>query len=92
MTDPQGFLEMHRRWVIGGLLAGLVLVGILAFKDYGIAWDEPVQRQYGSEVYEYVVHHDQTLFLNRHRYYGPVFELALYSLEQTPESVGRVAW
>lgn len=82
MGDHQGFLETHRRWLIGGLLAGLVLAGILAFKDYGIAWDEPVQRQYGSEVYEYVVHHDQALFLNRHRYYGPVFEMALYSLEK----------
>jgi len=82
MGDYQGFLEAHRRWVVGGLLVGLLVVGILAFKDYGIAWDEPVQRQYGSEVYEYIVHHDQALFLNRHRYYGPVFELALYSLEK----------
>ncbi|MFZ1946361.1 MAG: glycosyltransferase family 39 protein [bacterium] len=73
----------RRPWLAPALALGAMLaLGIAASDDYGIAWDEPVQRQYGSEVYDYVFHHDQGLFLNRHRYYGPVFELALYSLEK----------
>jgi hypothetical protein len=72
-----------RTWVAPALfLAGLLAVGLAAFGDYGIAWDEPVQRQYGSEVYNYVVHGNGALFLDRHRYYGPVFEFLFYSLEK----------
>jgi hypothetical protein len=82
MARVLGFLEAHRRLVVGGVLGLVLLAGILAFRDYGIAWDEPVQRQYGSEVYGFIAHHDQALFSDRHRYYGPVFELVLYSLEK----------
>jgi len=72
-----------RTWVAPVVLLGALLIaGLAAFGDYGIAWDEPVQRQYGSEVYNYVVHRDGALFLDRHRYYGPVFELLFYSIEQ----------
>jgi hypothetical protein len=73
----------RRAWLAPAIALGAMLVlGLAASDDYGIAWDEPVQRRYGGEVYEYVVHHDQGLFLNRHRYYGPVFEMSLYSLEK----------
>lgn len=72
-----------RAWLAPACALGAMLIlGLAASGDYGIAWDEPVQRQYGSEVYDYVFHHDQGLFLDRHRYYGPVFELSLYSLEK----------
>jgi hypothetical protein len=60
----------------------LLVVGLIAFKDYGISWDEGVQRQYGERVYRYITQGDERLFLDRHRYYGPVIEGALYSLEQ----------
>ena len=82
MAGALAFLDAHRRLVVGGFLGIVLLAGLLAFRDYGIAWDEPVQRQYGSEVYGFVAHHDQALFSDRHRYYGPVFELVLYSLEK----------
>lgn len=76
------FLNAHT-WVAPALFLGALLaVGLAAFGDYGIAWDEPVQRQYGSEVYNYVVHRSGALFLDRHRYYGPVFEFVFYSLEK----------
>ena len=80
--DPSGFLEAHKRIVVAAFLGAVLVAGILVFKDYGVAWDEPVQREYGTEVYQYVVHHDQALFMDRHRYYGPVVELALYGLEK----------
>jgi hypothetical protein len=76
------FFEAHA-WLAPAIMLGAFLViGVAASRDYGIAWDEPVQRQYGSEVYSYVVHGDQSLFLNRHRYYGPVFEMLFFSLEK----------
>jgi hypothetical protein len=82
MTRVANYLEIHRRIVVTVFLGVMLAAGLAGFRDYGIAWDEPVQRQYGSEVYAYVVHHDQQLFLDRHRYYGPVVELLLYSLEK----------
>jgi hypothetical protein len=70
-------------WVVPAIsLAVLLAVGIAAFDDYGISWDERVQRQYGQEVFAFVTEGDQQLFMDRHRYYGPVFELLLYSLER----------
>jgi hypothetical protein len=63
--------------------AVLLLVGLGVFRDYGISWDERVQREYGEKVYNYIADGDRELFMDRHRYYGPVFELALYSLEKT---------
>jgi hypothetical protein len=72
-----------KQWVAPAILLGaFFLIGISVSGDYGIAWDEPVQRQYGCDVYNYVVSSDQSLLLNRHRYYGPVFEVLLVSLEK----------
>lgn len=36
-----------------GLLAALVAVVLLTFRDYGIAWDEPVQNVYGKMALNY---------------------------------------
>jgi hypothetical protein len=82
MARVAAFLETHRWAAVTIFLGAVLAVGLVAFKDYGIAWDEPVQRQYGRDVYQYITKGDQELFLNRHRYYGPVFELLLYSLEK----------
>jgi hypothetical protein len=60
----------------------LFFVGLIVFKDYGVSWDEPIQRQYGINVYEYVFHGDKALLSDRHRYYGPVFELFLVTIEK----------
>ena len=75
-------IEKRRRVAPALVLAAILVIGIAGSKDYGVAWDEPVQMQYGSEVYNFVAHRDQSLFLDRHRYYGPVFELSLFSLEK----------
>ena len=62
--------------------AALLLVGLGVFRDYGVSWDERVQREYGEKVYNYVTAGDRELFTDRHRYYGPVIEFALFSLEK----------
>jgi hypothetical protein len=70
-------------WIIAGVaLAALLLTGLAIFDDYGVSWDEEVQREYGEKVHAYVTQGDRALFMDRHRYYGPVVELALISLEK----------
>jgi len=64
------------------LVAALLVTGLCVYRDYGISWDEPTQREYGRKVYEYVLRGDDELLADRHRVYGPVFELLLYSVER----------
>jgi hypothetical protein len=64
------------------LIAGLLITGLGLYRDYGISWDEPVQREYGTQVYAYAFGDDESLLADRHRVYGPVFEVLLVSLEK----------
>ena len=73
--------RIHQVLTIGILLA-LLLVGLGLYSDFGVSWDEPVQREYGRKVYEYVVDGNEELLADRHRVYGPVFEVLLYSVER----------
>lgn len=59
------------------------IVGMLVFSDYGIYWDENVQRtQIGEINYQYIVTGDSTaLMANFHKYYGPAFEIILSAAE-----------
>lgn len=71
----------HRAWV-ALLLAALVASGLLAFRDYGMGWDEVLQQQLGHAVYDYVVHDEPALLASDDRYYGPVVEMPLAALER----------
>lgn len=67
-------------------LASLVLVcytvvGLLIYGDYGISWDEPMQRSYGQVAMEYVLESDTALHQHQSRYHGPVFQMLLYCAE-----------
>ncbi len=68
--------------VVPIFFVALLVIGLFAYDDYGISWDEPVQREYGAKVYNFLTSHDEELFRDRHRYYGPVVESFLYWLEQ----------
>ncbi len=74
--------KRQRRIVAGLLLLALLMIGFGLYRDYGISWDEPVQRRYGEMVYNYLAEGDETLLVDRHRVYGPVFEVLLYSVER----------
>lgn len=74
--------KRQRRIVAGLLLLALLMIGFGLYRDYGISWDEPVQRRYGEMVYNYLAEGDETLLADRHRVYGPVFEVLLYSVER----------
>lgn len=59
------------------------LIGCFIFSDYGISWDENVQRtQIGELNYNYIKTGDNTALLNNfHKYYGPAFEIILFAVE-----------
>lgn len=59
------------------------LFGFLIYKDYGISWDEPTQRQLGYINFNYVIGRDQqALFQFNDKYYGPIFEIFLVVVER----------
>ncbi len=58
------------------------MVGINIYSDYGISWDEAIQRRYGGEVYEYVFNGNEKLLKSKERYYGPTFEVFLVVAEK----------
>ncbi len=58
------------------------LIGVIIFKDYGVSWDEYIQRITGHVFYHYVAGIDERLLTFKVRYYGPVFEILLVALEK----------
>ena len=83
MPEIREHMGAHRNLIAGCLLFLILGVGgVVLYPDYGISWDEPVQRAYGELVYNYVTEGDQSLLADRHRVYGPVVETLLYSLEK----------
>lgn len=65
-----------------GSFVGLLLVGVLLSRDYGVSWDEPEHRSAGALTWDYIFEGDQAYrqaFMNT---YGQVFEVALTGLEK----------
>jgi len=69
-------------WIFFGIL---VLVASLVYKDYGLSWDEPVQRGIGMQAYNYATSGDQTYLKMYDKIYGVGFELPLIFLEKKLE-------
>jgi 4-amino-4-deoxy-L-arabinose transferase-like glycosyltransferase len=65
------------------VLATSLVLGCVAFGDYGIAWDEPLQRDIGQQSFNYLFKGDTTLNKFKDRDYGVAVELPLLFLEQT---------
>jgi len=60
----------------------LLLIGVLSYKDYGISWDEPIQRKFGLAVFNYIFNGSDQMFKSSEKYYGPVFEFILVVVEK----------
>ncbi|MFC1806776.1 hypothetical protein ACFL0T_00210 [Candidatus Omnitrophota bacterium] len=58
-----------------------LVVGLSIFKDYGISWDEQLQRKIGAWSLRYILLGDTDLFLFPDRHYGPFFEMVLIVIE-----------
>ena len=59
-----------------------LVIGLMLYKDYGVAWDDPVQRELGLVSYNYAFHKDQTLKTITDKDYGVAFELVLIGIER----------
>ncbi len=62
----------------------LFAAGCFAFSDYGISWDEGMQRSLVGEVnYNFIkTGNSDMLLTNSCKYYGPAFETLLYAAEK----------
>ena len=57
-------------------------VGLLTYKDYGMAWDEPAQRAPAILSLKYILHGNQELFTKASDNHGAGFELLLVFFEK----------
>lgn len=64
------------------LFFAALFLGLIVLKDYGVAWDEPLQRGPGLLSYNYVFHGDKDLFLKPTDNHGAGFELPLIIIEK----------
>ena len=66
-------------WKLAALIffVGLLALGLIIYRDYGLGWDEQQQYILGISNYHYVLGINQDLLTFSDRYYGPVFELFL---------------
>src|SRR5688572_10940962 len=60
----------------------IVIICVFVYKDYGLSWDEPVQRGIGTWAYKYIHEGDRTYMQITDRIYGVGFELPLLYLEK----------
>lgn len=85
----KGYLEALARkierfqplWVIAFFL-GMILTGFLLYSDYGIPWDDPIQRQLGLMNWAFIHGEPNALIGSDHANYGPLYELFLVSMEK----------
>ncbi len=59
-----------------------LFIGMLTYQDYGISWDEPIQRLPGVQSYNYIFHGDKELLTAPNDYHGPAFEIVLVFFEK----------
>ncbi len=75
--------EKTNSYLLFGFLSALFLLGVWIHNDYGIAWDDPIQRTVGHINWQYVTGEDSNNLMRfRDRYYGPVVELLLVAVEK----------
>lgn len=67
----------------------MLVISIFSYKEYGLSWDEPVQRRTGSISYNYIFEKNQELFSWKDRDYGVAFELPLYMVEKVLKQKDR---
>ncbi len=65
--------DRHRRKIVAGFFALLLLLGVAIFNDFGVSWDEPDYYRYGHLVLDFFTGGGRQFetFLNL-RLYGPV--------------------
>ena len=69
-------VRVSPRTAVAAFFAGLVLLGVATYRDYGVSWDEPGYYEYGQLTKDFYVDGDRSYetFLNL-RFYGPAVPL-----------------
>ena len=75
------FLKKNFSWIFFSVY---LIVGLLVFRDYGMSWDEELNRiATALPEYNYVFHgEDKKLVESSEKYHGPAFELLLFFAER----------
>ena len=61
-----------------------LVAGLFIYRDYGLSWDEEINR-FGTALpeYNYIFHGEkENLLRSSEKYHGPAFELILYTMER----------
>jgi len=64
------------------LFLTMLFISIFTYKEYGLSWDEPIQRKTGGINYNYIFEKSPQLLSWKDRDYGVAFELPLYMIEK----------
>jgi hypothetical protein len=64
------------------LLVVACVIALISYDEYGISWDEAIQRETGKISYEYAFSDSQDLLKWKDRDYGVAFELPLIIIEK----------
>ena len=78
----QEYWDFTKRHLGSILFFTMCFVAMFSFDDYGVAWDEPYQRDIAITNVNYIVHGDSTLIDWWNRDYGVAFELPLIAVER----------
>ena len=83
MANRLTFIKhINRELIVTGLFfAILLLIGLAVYPDYGISYDEPVQKAIGMDNLHYITGEDTQLLESNDRFYGPFFEIFLIGTE-----------
>jgi len=71
-------LKKHLPFII--FFALFLIVGLAIYRDYGVPWDEYAQMKIGEVNTRYTLKGNPGLLSFKNRYYGPVFEMLIWSL------------
>ncbi len=71
------------KFLPAAFLALVLAIGVFLFDDYGMSWDEPVQRELGNANWNYVLNGNDSLFNLINKYHGPFIEM----IEAAPERI-----
>ncbi len=63
------------------LFSIFLIVGLSIYRDYGVSWDEPLQKEIGMANLRFILGHEDPLMSMKDRFYGPFFELFLLGAE-----------
>jgi len=86
------YSDIHFPWLIRAFFLVYLLLGLWITPDYGVSWDEPIQRRHGMVTTDYInrvfgieaERYDEAYELEtyEHRYYGVLFTTLCFKVER----------